>query len=98
MLTHKSLISEYVSVIIDGKMEERDVMIHALPLYHCAQLHVFLGPGVYLGCTNIILSAPKPEAIFDAVEKDGATQLFCPPTVWIALLRHPSFDERIYRI
>ncbi|MBM7632977.1 acyl-CoA synthetase [Geomicrobium sediminis] len=94
MLTHKSLISEYVSTIIDGKMETRDVMIHALPLYHCAQLHVFLGPSVYLGCTNIILSAPKPEAMFDAIEKDGATQLFCPPTVWIALLRHPSFDER----
>jgi fatty-acyl-CoA synthase len=24
-------------------------MLHALPLYHCAQLDVFLGPGVYVG-------------------------------------------------
>ncbi|GAK14357.1 LOW QUALITY PROTEIN: long-chain-fatty-acid-CoA ligase [Geomicrobium sp. JCM 19039] len=94
MLTHKSLISEYVSVIVEGKMEPRDVMIHALPLYHCAQLHVFLGPSIYLGSTNIILGAPKPEAIFDAIEKGGATQLFCPPTVWIALLRHPEFASR----
>src|SRR5699024_2095211 len=49
MLTHKSLISEYVSCIIDGGMEERDILVHALPLYHSAQLHVFLGPSIYLG-------------------------------------------------
>ena len=27
----------------------------ALPLYHCAQLHCFLMPGLYLGATNIVL-------------------------------------------
>ena len=29
-----------------------------------------------------------------AIEREGATKLFCPPTVWIALLRHPDFDSR----
>src|SRR5699024_5678857 len=27
-------------------------------------------------------------------EEEKATQLFAPPTVWIALLRHPDFDKR----
>ncbi|MFC2947094.1 acyl-CoA synthetase [Virgibacillus sediminis] len=94
MLTHKSLISEYVSSIIDGKMEERDVAIHALPLYHSAQLHVFLGPAIYLGQSGIILDAASPEVILETIEKEKASQLFCPPTVWIALLRHPDFDKR----
>ncbi|MFC3038768.1 fatty acyl-CoA synthetase [Virgibacillus xinjiangensis] len=94
MLTHKSLISEYVSSIVDGKMEERDVAIHALPLYHSAQLHVFLGPAIYLGQSGIILDAASPEVILETIEKEKATQLFCPPTVWIALLRHPDFDRR----
>ena len=26
------------------------------------------------------------------IERYGVTKLFCPPTVWIALLRHPAFD------
>ncbi|MCL6598265.1 MAG: acyl-CoA synthetase [Alicyclobacillus macrosporangiidus] len=94
MLTHRNLISEYVSCIVDGRMEARDVAIHALPLYHSAQLHCFLGPGVYVGGSGIILGQASPQAILDAVEREGATQLFCPPTVWIALLRHPDFDRR----
>ncbi|GAA0493294.1 acyl-CoA synthetase [Salinibacillus aidingensis] len=94
MLTHKSLISEYVSCIVDGDMAEQDVFVHALPLYHSAQLHCFLGPSIYLGASGIILDGANPEVMLETVEKEGATQLFCPPTVWIALLRHPDFDSR----
>lgn len=94
MLSHKSLISEYVSCIIDGKMSDEDIVIHALPLYHSAQLHVFLGPSVYLGSSGIILEAPTPETILRTIEEERATLLFCPPTVWIALLRHADFDKR----
>ncbi|MBR7794629.1 long-chain-fatty-acid--CoA ligase [Virgibacillus salarius] len=94
MLTHKSIVSEYVSCIVDGKVEADDVFIHALPLYHSAQLHVFLGPSIYAGCSGVILDKASPEKILKTVEESGATQLFCPPTVWIALLRHPDFNKR----
>lgn len=94
MLSHKSIVSEYVSCIVDGKMATEDVAVHALPLYHSAQLHVFLGPSVYIGSSGIILGAASSEAILETIEKEGATQLFCPPTVWIGLLRHPDFDKR----
>ncbi|WP_096273600.1 acyl-CoA synthetase [Paucisalibacillus globulus] len=94
MLTHKSIVSEYVSCIVDGHMDEKDVLIHALPMYHSAQLHCFLGPSIYLGSSGIILDGASPEVILRTIEKEGATQLFCPPTVWIALLRHPEFDTR----
>lgn len=94
MLTHKSLVSEYVSCIVDGKMEAHDIAIHALPLYHSAQLHVFLGPSVYIGSSGIVLGKASPEVILKTIEEEGATQLFCPPTVWIALLRNPDFDKR----
>lgn len=94
MLSHKTLISEYVSCIVDGKMAADDVAIHALPLYHSAQLHVFLGPSVYVGSSGIVLGTASPEIILRTIEEEGATQLFAPPTVWIALLRHPDFDKR----
>ncbi|WAA10915.1 acyl-CoA synthetase [Fervidibacillus albus] len=94
MLTHKNIISEYVSTIISGKMSEKDVCIHALPLYHSAQLHCFLGPSIYLGSSGIILENAKPDNLLETIEKEKITQLFCPPTVWIALLRHPDFNRR----
>ncbi|PWA12043.1 acyl-CoA synthetase [Pueribacillus theae] len=94
MLTHSNLISEYVSCIVDGGMASSDVFIHALPLFHSAQLHCFLGPSIYLGASGIILDQANPELILETIEKEQATQLFCPPTVWISLLRHPDFDKR----
>ncbi|WP_170848261.1 fatty acyl-CoA synthetase [Lentibacillus halodurans] len=94
MLSHKSLVSEYVSCIVDGQMAAGDVLVHALPLYHSAQLHVFLGPSIYVGASGVILGAASPEVILKTIEEEGATQLFAPPTVWIALLRNPEFDER----
>jgi len=93
MLSHKSIISEYVSCVFDGKMEDRDVLVHALPFYHSAQLHVFLGPSIYVGASGIILDEASPAIIMETIEKHGASQLFAPPTVWIALLRHPDFDQ-----
>lgn len=94
VLTHRNVISQYVSCIIDGGMASEDITIHALPMYHSAQLNCFLGPSTYLGGTGIILDQANPEAILRTVEEERITSLFCPPTVWIALLRHPDFSSR----
>ena len=94
MLSHRSLIAQYVSCVVDGEMAGTDVEVHSLPLYHCAQLHCFLTPGIYLGATNVVLPGADPAAILAAIEAEHATKLFCPPTVWISLLRHPDFGRR----
>jgi fatty-acyl-CoA synthase len=92
MLSSRSLISQYVSCVIDGGMAADDVEVHSLPMYHCAQLDCFFSVDVYLGATSIILPGPDPAALLAAIEREKATKLFCPPTVWISLLRHPDFD------
>jgi fatty-acyl-CoA synthase len=92
MLTHEGLLAQYVSCIVAGEYAATDVMLHALPLYHCAQLHCFIMPGLYLGAVNVILPAPAPDAVFDAVREHDATSFFAPPTVWIGLLQDARFD------
>ncbi len=94
MMTGRSLITQYVSCIVDGRYTARDVALHALPLFHVAAQHCFLMPNLYLGGTNVVLDGPDPAALLEAVERERVTSLFCPPTVWIALLRHPDFDRR----
>jgi fatty-acyl-CoA synthase len=92
MLTHAAVIAQYVSCILDGEMSGHDVVLHSLPLYHCAQLDCFLGPGVYQGATNIITATPTPENLLPLIAAHRITSFFAPPTVWIALLRSPLFD------
>ncbi|MGF7146577.1 fatty-acyl-CoA synthase [Sphingomonas zeicaulis] len=94
LLSSRALLAQYVSCIVDGGMDAGDVELHCLPLYHCAQLDVFLSVDLYLGATSILLRAPDPAAMLEAIERQRITKLFCPPTVWIALLRHPDFDRR----
>lgn len=94
LLSSRGLIAQYVSCIVDGGMEACDVELHCLPLYHCAQLDCFLSVDFYLGAKSVLLRAPDPGAMLEAIETERITKLFCPPTVWIALLRHPDFDRR----
>jgi fatty-acyl-CoA synthase len=91
---NRNFLAQFASCIVDGEMSESDIEIHALPLYHCAQLHVFLAPGLYLGASNILLPAADPALMLELIERERATKLFCPPTVWIALLRHADFARR----
>ncbi|MCW2613883.1 MAG: acyl-CoA synthetase [Frankiales bacterium] len=93
LLSSRSLMWQYVSCVVDGGFCADDVELHSLPLYHCAQLDCFLGPDVYLGATSIVLPAPDPGTLLRTIASEGVTKLFCPPTVWIGLLRHPDFDS-----
>ena len=93
MLSSRSLIAQYVSCIVDGGMTADDVELHALPMYHCAQLDCFFSVDVYLGATSIILPGPDPATMLATIEREKVSKLFCPPTVWISLLRHPDFDR-----
>jgi fatty-acyl-CoA synthase len=92
MLSHEAVISQYVSCLIDGEISESDVMLHAMPLFHCAQLDVFLGPSIQVGGENIITSDTRPGSLLRLLDTHRITSFFAPPTVWISLLRSPLFD------
>jgi fatty-acyl-CoA synthase len=94
ILTSRSLIAQHVSCFVDGEMTPDDVEVHALPLFHSAQLHCFFTPSIHLGAVNVLLPKADPAAMLAAVEAERATKLFCPPTVWIALLNHPDLERR----
>jgi fatty-acyl-CoA synthase len=93
MLTHEAVMWQYVSCIIDGGMAADDNVLHALPLYHCAQLDVFLGPQIYLGASGVITGKPTADNILSLIEAHRITAFFAPPTIWIAMLRSPAFDK-----
>ena len=92
-LTHDAILWQYVSCMVDASVSGDDVMVNALPLYHCAQLDVFLGPSIYAGGVNIVTAKPVPDNIFRLIERERATSFFAPPTVWISMLRSPGFDK-----
>jgi fatty-acyl-CoA synthase len=93
MLTHDAVLWQYVSCVVDAGIAGDDLALHALPLYHCAQLDVFFGPSIYVGASNVITAKPVPDNLLPLIERHRITSFFAPPTVWIALLRSPLFDS-----
>ncbi|MFE6823261.1 acyl-CoA synthetase [Streptomyces sp. NPDC057690] len=94
MMTHRALVHEYLSAITALDLSAGDRPAHSLPLYHSAQLHVFLLPYLAVGATNIVLDAPDGDRLFDLIEADRVDSLFAPPTVWIGLANRPDFATR----
>ena len=93
MLTHDAVLWQYVSCIVDAGISHDDIALHALPLYHCAQLDVFLGPSIYVGATNVITARPVPDNLLPLIERHRISSFFAPPTIWISMLRSPLFDS-----
>lgn len=93
ILTHDAVIAQYNSCLFASEYSPHDIMLHALPLFHCAQLDAFFGPCIYAGLTCVISSNPTPETLLDLMERYSVTSFFAPPTIWISLLRSSRFDD-----
>ncbi|MFI6620045.1 acyl-CoA synthetase [Streptomyces sp. NPDC050528] len=94
MMSHRALVHEYLSAITALDLSAGDRPVHSLPLYHSAQMHVFLLPYLAVGATNTILDAPDGDRLFDLIEAGRVDSLFAPPTVWIGLANRPDFETR----
>ncbi|MFF9483049.1 fatty acyl-CoA synthetase [Streptomyces sp. NPDC014733] len=97
MMTHRALVHAYTSAVIALDLQETDRPLHALPLYHSAQMHVFLLPYLAVGAENTLVDGPDAGQLFSLVETGRVDSLFAPPTVWIGLARHPDFAVRDLR-
>ena len=70
MMTHGALLAEYESCIIEADHRSDDVVLAALPLYHSAQMHVFLMPQLLLGA-SITLEPAYPLQVAMAMPLDS---------------------------
>ncbi|MDQ7735189.1 fatty acyl-CoA synthetase [Halomonas sp. SpR1] len=93
MMTHQALMAEYMACMVELDIKGNEAMLAALPLYHSAQMHVFLMPALLLGAPVYLLEAPLPELCLSAIAEHQIASFFAPPTVWISLLRHVEFER-----
>lgn len=71
-----------------------DRHLHVAPLYHCAQLVLFLLNSISVGASNVVLPAFEPKAVADALEKHRISVFLGVPTMYQLLLQLPDLGER----
>ncbi|WP_228254968.1 fatty acyl-CoA synthetase [Ornithinimicrobium avium] len=94
MMSHKALVHEYLSCIVDLDLTAEDHPLHVMPLYHSAQMHVFLLPWLAVGATSTVLEVPDPGEVMRRIEQDGHRAFFAAPTLWVAMTNHADFEGR----
>jgi long-chain acyl-CoA synthetase len=95
MLTHRNLVAnleQQMAIPLD-RVEESDILLLALPLFHIFGLNVALGLLVMTGATGVLVERFEPLEVLRLIERRGITILFGAPTMYLAWVDTPGADQ-----
>jgi malonyl-CoA/methylmalonyl-CoA synthetase len=91
MLTHDNLASNSFSLVDYWRFTDKDVLIHALPIYHTHGLFVASNVTLFARASMIFLPKFDPEVIIKLMAR--ATVMMGVPTFYTRLLQSPSLTK-----
>ena len=91
MLTHENLASNSLTLVDYWRFTDKDVLIHALPIYHTHGLFVASNVALFARASMIFLPRFDPEAIIKLMAR--ATVLMGVPTFYTRLLQNPALNK-----
>ncbi len=91
MLTHHNLASNSLTLIDTWRFTEKDVLIHALPIYHTHGLFVASNVTLFARASMIFLNKFDPDLIIKLMAR--ATVLMGVPTFYTRLLQSPALTK-----
>jgi fatty-acyl-CoA synthase len=93
-LTHHNILNNGYFVAGGLRYSESDRVCLPVPLYHCFGMVMGnLGCTTHGACMVYPAEAFDPEATLEACARERCTSLYGVPTMFIAELGHPRFDE-----
>jgi len=91
MLTHDNLVSNALALIETWRFTGKDVLLHALPIYHTHGLFVATDTVLFSRASMIFLPKFDVDAIMRHLPQ--ATVLMGVPTFYTRLLKHPGLTR-----
>ncbi len=91
MLTHDNLASNSFSLVDYWRFTDKDVLIHALPIYHTHGLFVASNVTLFARASMIFLPKFDPELIIKLMSR--ATVMMGVPTFYTRLLHSPALTK-----
>jgi malonyl-CoA/methylmalonyl-CoA synthetase len=97
MITHGNLIHNLQALHQAWHWSERDILLHALPLFHIHGLVVALNGCLLAGATLILLERFDPRTVWETIDRESCTIFMGVPTMyqrlsqaWEGLLDKPQ--------
>ena len=91
MLSHDNLTSNSLTLVDYWRFTDKDVLVHALPIYHTHGLFVASNVTLFARASMIFLPKFDPDLIIRLMAR--ATVLMGVPTFYTRLLRNPALNR-----
>lgn len=92
VLTHANVTWNVVNFLATADFRSDDVTVAIAPFFRTGGIGVNVLPVLFKGGTVVVLDAPEPAAILDAIEQSGVTVGFGNPDLLEALVRSPRWN------
>ena len=93
-LTHHNILNNAYFVCRNSRYTEKERVCVPVPFYHCFGMTVGnLGCTTHGACIVIPSEAFDPVAVLETIQQERCTSVYGVPTMFIAELDHPRFDE-----
>jgi fatty-acyl-CoA synthase len=94
MLSHYNIVNNAIKVAACMNLGAEDRLCIPVPFFHCFGCVMGTLACVATGATMVPTITFDPGLVLSIVEEERCTALYGVPTMFIAELNHPSFDER----
>jgi fatty-acyl-CoA synthase len=92
VLTHRNVYMHALGTIAEFKFDDRDVWIHAAPMFHLADSWA-TWPITWIGGTHVMLPEFRERSVLEAIEAEGVTTTSLVTPMLNALVNCPQVDE-----
>ncbi|WP_077299886.1 AMP-binding protein [Virgibacillus pantothenticus] len=93
MLTHHNIVNNGKQIADCMKLTEADRLCIPVPFFHCFGCVLGVLAAVSKGTTMVLVEQFHPEKVLAAVSQERCTALHGVPTMFIAELNHPNFEQ-----
>ncbi len=93
LFDHHRIIHVGVVMVVHMGVNPKDRILHIAPLFHSAQLNLFLVSGMFVGATHVVMRAFEPRAVLETLQNEKITLFFGVPTMYNFMLQIPDFDK-----
>ncbi|MBH1962927.1 MAG: acyl--CoA ligase [Comamonadaceae bacterium] len=96
LASHRARSVTAHTVVVESKLDERDVVAIVTPLFHVAALNIMLQPAFLVGATVVLLPKWDARSFAFCVRTHGVTTAFMVPTQVAMVLSDADFESADY--
>lgn len=93
LFVHHNQMTVVTTMATLAGTNSNDRILHAAPLFHSAELNLYLHPGTYVGATHVVVKDFVPNKILGLIEKEKISLFFGAPVMYHFMMSVSDFDR-----